>query len=175
MKIIISNKANEHMKPHESDFLVSWKDLVRKCENENKVIRLKGDFEVVELEFDYPIGYCNLVSTKESDEIVYARRVGRDNYTRFVKNTTPDTTRYLTIILKKNMRKHDEYYLITMFPGKSNFKEPEDLNIKSKKELIDSLEFWNKHALVLNKEIIIPESIKTYCPYKNLYLSLSIS
>lgn len=173
MKIIMSKKAEEHMKAHQSDFLVNWKDLVRKCEDDDKIIKLKGDFEVVELEFDYPVGHCNLISTKESDEIIYAKRVGRDNYTRFVKNVTPDTTRDLTIILKKNMKRHGEYYLITMFPGKANFKEPEDLNIKSKNELIDSLEFWSKHALVFNQEIITKESIKTYCPYKNLYLSIS--
>lgn len=71
------------------------------------------------------------------------------------------------------MKRYGEYYLITMFPGKANFKEPEDLNIKSKNELIDSLEFWSKHALVFNQEIIIKESIKTYCPYLNLYSSVS--
>lgn len=70
MKIIMSKKAEEHMKAHQSDFLVNWKDLIRKCENEGKIIKLKGDFEVVELEFDYPVGHCNLISTKESDEII---------------------------------------------------------------------------------------------------------
>ena len=56
-----------------------------------------------------------------------------------------------------------------MYPGFPSEKEPQDLNIASKEELMRSLDFWSKKALIYNEQIIEVGSDKTYCPYRNLY------
>ncbi len=60
-----------------------------------------------------------------------------------------------------------------MFCGNESFKEPDDLNITSKEELTEWLEFWQNHALVCDEEIIDVNTIKNYCPYKNLYIAIA--
>ena len=173
MKIIVSNKAISHMKAHENEFLVDWKKLIKICEKHKKIKGLAKEFEIVELEFERPVGYCKLVEVKENEKVVYGRRVGRDNYSKFIKDVNPTITNKLTLILKKSYQKPDEYYLITMFPGEKSYKEPEDINIADKKELEESLRFWSRHALIYDKDIVIEDSVRGYCPYKNLYLAIS--
>jgi hypothetical protein len=172
MKIIISNKCREHMEAHRKDFLIYWEDLISEYQKEGKFDNITKPFEIITIKVHHVIGYCNLVETYEKDEIVYAKRVNREIYTRFVKNVVPEPTNSAVFILKKNANKSGEYYLISMFPGYQNHKEPEDINIGSKEELINSLEFWKNHALVYDESTIDVNSIKNYCPYKNLYIAV---
>lgn len=173
MKIIISNKAKEHMRAHEKDFLIDWEELIKLCEKDVRVISLTKDFEIINIDFEFFVGYSKLVKVKEEDEILYAKRIGRENYTKFIKNANPTITNKVVLILKRNKKTCGEYYLVTIFPGSTNAKEPEDLNITNKKELIESLSFWKEHALIYDKDIIVKESLKNYCPYKNLYLGIA--
>lgn len=38
-----------------------------------KIRELKGQFRVIELAFEEPVGYCNLIKTIEEDEIIYGK------------------------------------------------------------------------------------------------------
>ena len=153
------------MEAHKQEFLIDWETLIKRCEKNKKVKELKGEFRVIELDFGEPVGYCNLIKTTEEDEIIYAKRVGRDNYSRFIKNSEPEITNKLTLVLKKNHEKSNEYYLITMFAGEKNYKEPGDINIADQKELEESLRFWSEHALVYCEKSVVEDSIKSDCPY----------
>lgn len=162
------------MESHKGEFLYDWEDLIELAMEEGKFNSLNKNFEVINIEFqDKNIGYYSLVKTAQGDEIVYAKRLNRNIYTRFVKNKRPKLTNSMTIILNRNRKKPNEYYLITMFPGDESFKEPEDLNIKTKEELVECLEFWRKHALIYDKSIIQGNSVIDYCPYGNLYLGVA--
>ncbi|OAA87794.1 hypothetical protein [Clostridium ljungdahlii] len=173
MKVIISNNAKKHMKVHETDFVVNWKELLKKCEIEGKFDSLNKSFEIVKIEFEYNIGYCKCIQTKPEDEIVFAKRTGREIYSRLVKNRRAELVKSIVFILNKNRNNDEEYFLITAFPASQSFKEPEDLNIKSKNELKECLQFWKGHALIYDENIIDIDSIKDYCPYKNLYIAVA--
>jgi hypothetical protein len=158
---------------HEHDFLIPWEDIIRICKVKGLFDNLNKPFEVLEIKLDMNIGYCNLVKVDENDEIIYAKRYGRDIYTKFVKKREPKVTDNLVVILNRSYTSNEEYFLVTMYSGNKSCKEPEDLNILTKKELCESLEFWCDKALIYNESIIQIDSIKTYCPYKNLYFAVA--
>src|SRR5690349_18114936 len=56
------------------------------------------------------IGFSDLVETREEDEIIYAKRLNRDIYTRFVKHYKPIPSSQFTFRLEK---KEQGYELIT--------------------------------------------------------------
>lgn len=173
MNIIVSEKAKIHMEAHENDFIVNWEELIKICKEDGKFNHLHKPFEIHKVEFQFNVGYCNCVDTDIDDEIIFAKRHDREPYTRFVKNKEAKLVKSVIFILNKNRKNFGEYYLVTMFPGTESFKEPEDLNIKSKIELTECLEFWQNHALIYDEEIIDINTMKNYCPYKNLYIAIA--
>jgi hypothetical protein len=173
MNIIASKKFKDHMIAHEQDFLIPWEGLIKECKEKGYFDKLKKPFEVLEIKLGRNIGYCNLVEVDKNDDVIYAKRYGREIYTKFVKKKEPKLTDSLVIMLNRSYKSNDEYYLVTVFPGNKSCKEPEDMNIVTKDELFEALEFWRNRALIYNETIIQIDSVKTYCPYKNLYLAVA--
>lgn len=98
------------------------------------------------------IGVSRCIPTLDSDEIVYAQRVGRAGLTRFVKNRAPIETNFLTLILKK---KKEAYEVVTTFIGPAAEREPWDKNIKTEAEKTAAENFWFNHALVWGTEPVV--------------------
>ena len=169
MNIIIDEKTESHMLCHEHDFFKGWKATFDQIIEKGVCNNFKEQVEKLEVVFDEPIGYCSLVETTDEDEIVYAKRLERDLYTRFVKGRKSREVNQVMVIFRKVEEEQDTYRLITMYPGFPSEKEPQDLNIHSKEELICSLNFWSKRALIYDEQIIEVGSDKDYCPYRNLY------
>ena len=169
MNIIIDERTESHMLCHNDDFFKGWKATFELLQEKGAFNDLKEPIERLEVALDEPIGYCTLVDTTDEDEIVYAKRLERELYTRFVKDREPSLIAHVVVILKKDEEVEDSYRLITMYPGRRSEKEPEDIKIESKEELIRSLNFWSKKALIYNEDIIEEGSQKDYCPYQNLY------
>jgi hypothetical protein len=69
-----------------------------------------GDQLVFEEDMGRIVGTTNLVETSDADEIVYAKRIGRDRYSRFAKNRQPKVCSSIVIVLRESDRK---YYLWT--------------------------------------------------------------
>ena len=53
-----------------------------------------------QIDFGRVIGKTTCVATKLGDKIIYAKRPKRFGYTRFVKNRQPESTQFLSVILK---------------------------------------------------------------------------
>lgn len=110
------------------------------------------------------VGKTILVATTDQDVIVFARRVGRQGYSRFVKNRPPEDTRFLTVILKKD--EHEEYWiLISAYFGGQSEREPWDRAIRSPGERDQVKNFWSTHALVWGVEEVIPGTETTQNPW----------
>lgn len=169
MNILIDERTESHMLCHDDDFFKGWKATFEMIKKKGELDHLKESVERLEVVLDEPVGYCTLVETSEADEVVYAKRLERELYTRFVKNRKPQEVTHVMVILRKSEEEEDTYRLITMYPGFPSEKEPEDLNIASKEELMRSLNFWSKKALIYNEHIIEKGSDQDYCPYQNLY------
>lgn len=104
------------------------------------------------------IGTTDLVDTTETDEIVYAKRLNRTNYTRFAKHRSPIPTTYFTIALKQDER--GDYELASAWIGRTCPNFPDEPNATQ-----DSKPFWSNHALVWGTQSIQPGTETTICPW----------
>lgn len=119
---------------------------------------LVGDNIAIEQNLGRVVGETSLLETSDEDEIVYAKRLHREKYTRFVKSKTLTQTSYVTIILHA---KDDGYNLWSAWCGKLVPTSPGD-----KDEMPKSQGFWANHALVYDESIIQPGTITTTCPWE---------
>lgn len=111
----------------------------------------------VDREMDEEIGTTDLVETTEQDEVVYAKRPLRTQYSRFVKGRVPAPTKWITLDLRKNSDVYDVY---TAFVGRAtpSFPGGDFLPEQSK-------DFWARHALVWGSQEVIPGTETTECPW----------
>ncbi|RXI96644.1 hypothetical protein DS745_23380 [Anaerobacillus alkaliphilus] len=174
-KIIISNRSKIHMEVHQNDFLFDWQEMLESYEQGGYFNHLSKQSEKLIINAPEPIGISSLINTDENSEIVYAKRKERNIYTRFVKNRKGSITNSFVVILSRSRNNNNQYLLVTMFPGTGAYKEPEDPNILTKRELIESLLFWENHALVFDESTIDYTTITPVCPYKDLYLGLPLN
>jgi hypothetical protein len=70
---------------------------------------------IVERDLGRPVGTTNLVETASEDEIVYAKRIGRNEYSRFVKNRELLTCSSIVVVLRKGV---SGYFLWTAMCGR---------------------------------------------------------
>lgn len=118
---------------------------------------LVGGNVAVEKDLGRIVGETSLVATSDHDEIVYAKRLHRDKFTRFVKNKTLTPTGCVTIILRKT---DDGYNLWSAWCGRLVPMSPGDGEAMPK-----SQGFWRNHALVYDESIIQPGTVTPVCPW----------
>lgn len=111
----------------------------------------------IDREMEGEIGTSDLVETTEQDEIIYAKRPLRTQYSRFVKNKSPRSTKWITIDLRKE---GDIYNLYTAFVGQLTPSFPGGDFLPEQ-----SREFWSNHALVWGFQEVLPETVTTKCPW----------
>lgn len=172
MDIRLTDQLRQHMLCHDKEFFTGWEATFKRIQEMGAFRNLQLEKEYVHVAFEEPIGYGTLLETTPDDEVVYAKRLGRELYTRFVKHKEPIPIGDVMCILKRAGDRVDTYDLITMYPGGDSEKEPEDRNIATKEEMIRSLKFWQARALIYNPDNIETESEKLYCPYQNLFFLL---
>ncbi|HJQ08745.1 MAG TPA: hypothetical protein VJ836_04675 [Candidatus Saccharimonadales bacterium] len=120
---------------------------------------LQGPEAILEYNMGRTIGYNFVVNTKATDNIFYAQLVREKTYTRFVKNGQPDSTQYLTLILRRNeddntYELHDAWigHLCPPQPGSTN-------------ETSESRQYWANHAFVLDNQPLQMRTVTRVCPY----------
>lgn len=96
------------------------------------------------------VGHTDCVKTDESDDVVWAQRVGRSGMTRFVKNRKPEPCSAVTVILKRDSRA-PYYILITAFIGGAAEPEPWDPRATPKATV-----FWSSNALIWGTSEVVP-------------------
>lgn len=70
---------------------------------------------VVERDLGRIVGTTNLVETTDRDDIIYAKRIGRESYSRFAKNRDLTPCRSIVVVLRKG---DSGYYLWTAMCAK---------------------------------------------------------
>jgi hypothetical protein len=104
------------------------------------------------------IGHTDLVEVNDKDNVVYAKRLNRDNYTKFVNNRMPPTTTYFTLLLYKD--DGSNYELASTWVGRTCPSFPDDVNATS-----ESKPFWYNYALVFGNQAIQEGTLTTICPW----------
>lgn len=103
--------ANTNIEYH----LLETPDLIDLVREVLPSIQVSGEEQiVVERDLGRVVGTTNLVETTDSDEIVYAKRIGRDTYSRFAKHRQPVPCSSIVVVLRKG---HGGYYLWTAMCG----------------------------------------------------------
>ena len=121
-------------------------------------ITLEKEKELVEYDLHRTIGKSDLLETTDSDQIVYAKRLNRDNYTRFVLNRqSVDTSKVTLILLKQDDSSYILFsawigFLVPPFPGSGT-------------ETPESITFWSNHALAWGTQDIQPNTQTTVQPW----------
>lgn len=111
-----------------------------------------------EVDCGQPIGHSDLVATDLTDEIIYAKRVGRATFTRFTKSRQPAPTNSVTIWLVR--REDNDYDLMSAWFGLKTPPLPGD-----EWETPESKPFWANHALVWGKQAVIEGTETATCPW----------
>lgn len=129
-------------------------DLVKEVLEQSEV---SGEKAAIEKDLGREIGETTLVETSDTDEIIYAKRLHRDTFTRFVKNRQPAKTNYITVILNKA---DNGYELWSAWCGRLVPTSP-----GTDQEMSTTREFWAQHALVFDPKIIQADTITTTYPW----------
>lgn len=119
---------------------------------------IEGESMFFEHDLGRVIGTTDLVETTERDEIVYAKRVHRNTYTRFTKSQTPKDCSTVTLFLEA--RQNGSYKLGSAWIGYGGPSFPGDEN-----ETPESRPYWNTHALVWGRQAIRPGTETQVCPW----------
>ncbi|MBT1697344.1 cold shock domain-containing protein [Fulvivirgaceae bacterium PWU4] len=97
---------------------------------------------VIERKFDHNIGVSLAIETTPDDEVFFAKRHKRRNYSRFVKNKAGSETDRFTVIIRYNDQE-GFYEVLAAYFGPKTPPEPWD-----RKATAEALPFWQTHALI---------------------------
>lgn len=111
------------------------------------------------LDFGHTVGTSDLVENSPGDEIVYAKRLNRNEYTVFNKSKGAQPSSLVTVALE--MQEDGTCELVSAWIGQSD--SPSFPG--TERETADSKEFWTKHALVWGNQEIQPGSETINCPW----------
>lgn len=136
--------------------LIEYPDLLElvKIVVQNSV--LEGENVGLEYDMGKIVGQTSCVETTDADEIVYAKRLQRDSYSRFVKGRELEDTEFVSAIFFK---KDYGYLLWSAWCGRLVPTSPD-----SEGRMRTSEGFWDTHALVYDPEIIQKDTERTDCP-----------
>jgi hypothetical protein len=148
---LANSHASTHIKEH-PELLEFAKDFLKVQEFHEEEVAIQHDV-------GHSVGTADLVETSDKDEIVYAKRLNRDSYTRFAKNRKTAPTPFITMVLRKNPA-DGSYELWSIWIGPKVPPFPGD-----DRETEDSLSFWKHHALVWGNQAIQKGSETTASPW----------
>lgn len=142
-KTVYVDTQGSHAATHLADTL----NLLELVQEAITGIVLNKDNTYVDKDMGRVVGLSDLVETNETDKVLYAKRLNRDNYTRFVLNRQAEPTNFVTLVLRKDSE--DNYELWSAWIGRAVPQFPGD-----EFETPDSRPFWQNHALVWGNQIV---------------------
>lgn len=104
------------------------------------------------------VGMTDLVETDKSDEIIFAKRLNRDTYTRFTKSRRPQESRLITVSLVPLDLLH--YDLASAWIGPKGHPFPDSPDATP-----ESVEYWKHRALVWGTQEIQPGTETAKSPW----------
>jgi len=145
----IIDRRKSHLHTGITSYLIKVACSKITCDKE-KILRIQVNFKK-------EIGVTTCVPITEKDELVYAIREGRFGHSQFVLNREPEPTKSMTIVLR---RRKNYYKILTAYIGKTSELEP-----KTRKATLKSIEFWKHHAMIFGSETIVEGTVTEECPW----------
>jgi hypothetical protein len=113
----------DYVGSHAATHLRDTPQLVDLVKEKLAAVDLESDYIYQDYDMGRPIGETDLTETTSDDDVIYAKRVNRDIFTRFVRQRQREKTNWLTIVLKKldgNTYELDSAWIgrvVPSFPG----------------------------------------------------------
>lgn len=117
---------------------------------------IEGDNVGLEYDAGRVVGTTNCVTVTDADEIVYAKRVGRDSYSKFVKNKDPEPTSTVAVVL---FEKEYGYLVWSAWCGNIVPVQPDESG-----KMVTVSGFWDTRALIYDPKIIQKDTERTDRP-----------
>lgn len=107
--------------------------------------------QVIEYDMGRVVGTTNLVETTDADEIVYAKRIGRESYSRFAKSRQSEPCQSIVLVF----RQHQGYvYLWTAMCGR----------LLPDEAYVFGSDFNRTHAMAYDEALVQLDTITTIDP-----------
>jgi len=120
---------------------------------------LTGDYLQYHIDMDREIGVTNCVATDRTDDIVWAKRNGRDGYTVFTKSRQSQPSSLLTVAFEK--LDESSYKLVSTWIGEADSPSFPD----TPRATPESKPYWSSHALVWGSQAVQPGTETKICPW----------
>ena len=105
------------------------------------------------------VGESDLIENQPGDEIVYAKRLNRNEYTVFNKTRPAKLSSLVTVVAEK--RDDDTYELVSAWIGLSD--SPSFPG--TEKETPESKQYWSRHSLAWGRQKVQSGTVITDCPW----------
>jgi hypothetical protein len=120
---------------------------------------ISGPFMLFHVDLGRVVGKSDLVENDPDDELVWAKRKNREEYTVFNKSKSAQPSSVISVALEA--REGGTYELVSTWIGPSD--SPSFPG--TERETPDSKDFWAKHALVWGNQEVQPGSETSICPW----------
>ncbi|HEX8763155.1 MAG TPA: hypothetical protein VF733_05360 [Candidatus Saccharimonadales bacterium] len=154
-KVVWVDTINSHAATHIAD-TPKLKELAAEVLSQTI---LSQDYHQLHKDLGRIVGTCDLIANQPGDEIVYAKRLNRNEYTVFNKTRPPQPSSLVTVAVEK--RDDDTYELVSAWVGPSD--SPSFPG--TERETAESKEFWSNHSLAWGRQEVQPETLTTICPW----------
>jgi len=153
-KLVYVDTQSSHAATHIAD----TPDLLKLVQEFIADLVAVDDNVYVDKDMGRAVGLSDLVKTSKTDKIIYAKRLNRDNYTRFVLSRKAEPTNFVTIVLRKDTE--GDYELWSAWVGRAAPQFPGD-----EFETAESKPFWRIHALVWGNQETKPNTERDDWPW----------
>jgi hypothetical protein len=149
----------EPITSHTATHIKDTPDLLSLAEEVVKQTIIIEPYMQFHIDLGRTVGTSDLVENNPGDEIVYAKRQNRNEYTVFNKSKSAQPSSIVTVALEG--QSDGTYELVSTWVGASD--SPSFPG--TERETPDSKEFWTKHSLVWGNQEIQPGTETTICPW----------
>ncbi len=128
-------------------------ELIKEAVEQSELV---GEKVVLEVDLGRIVGTTSMVEVTDSDDIIYAKRIGRDKYSKFVKDHELRQTSKVVAVL---FRESDGYLLWSGWCGELLPQEPDGKGGSHTSRAFDAT-----HALVYDPKIIQMDTLTRTLP-----------
>jgi hypothetical protein len=120
---------------------------------------IQNEYEGFDIDAQTVVGVKDVVDVNEGDELIYAKRINRNEHVPFVMNRKPQPCSIVSIALRKY--EDGKYELESAWIGEFDSPPfPEEGHATP-----DSVPFWDKHAFVWRSQGVQEDSITHQRPW----------
>jgi hypothetical protein len=129
----------------------------------SKIVVGEFPWQVATVEFTTPVGHTIVVPTNPSSDIIFAQKPANKFLSRFVKNSEPQPTCFVTVEIKK-IPNINEWILMNSYFGSG--RQPEINHLDGSLVAESQIKFWTSHAYTWGYVAVVPATVTATSPWE---------